>query len=80
MFPDNKETRDLKILLLKDIKKLKEFFDQQQITNVQFNKKIENEYKKKNINEVFNRIRSKWDHYTPKGYAILNQEILDSIN
>ena len=80
MFPDNKETRDLKILLLKDIKKLKEFFYLNQIKYVDFNKKIENEYNKKNINEVFNRIRSKWDHYTPKGYAILNQEILDSIN
>ena len=41
MFPDNKENRDLKILLLKDIKKLKEFFGQNQIKYVDFNEKIE---------------------------------------
>ena len=44
------------------------------------NQKIENEYNKKNISEIFNRISSKWDHYTAKGYSILAQEILDSVN
>ena len=37
-------------------------------------------YGKNKAYEIFNKIRSKWDHYTPRGYTILAKEILDSVN
>jgi len=80
MFPTNKETQNLKNLLKNDINILKNFFNEKNIRFYDFNKKIENEYNEKNIDEIFNEIRLKWDHYTPKGYNVLAQEILKLIN
>ena len=80
MFPTNKEKQNLKNLLKNDINILKNFFNEKNIRFYDFNKKIENEYNEKNIDEIFNEIRLKWDHYTPKGYNVLAQEILKLIN
>ena len=77
MFPANKENETLKSVLLNKIESLKNFLDQNNINYLDFNEKVEMDYTQENINEVFNRIRLKWDHYTSKGYAILTQEILD---
>ena len=79
MFPENKETQSLKYFLKEDIDELKIFFRKNNIKYLDFNKKIEKEYNNENIKEIFNRIRLKWDHYTPKGYSILAKEILDSV-
>ncbi len=80
MFPVNKETEDLKSYLLRDVEELKSFFDKNKIKYLDFNQQVELKYKLQNINQIFNKIRSKWDHYTPKGYSILANEILDSVN
>jgi len=80
MFPKNEETQTLKSLLVEDVQSLKNFFNENKIQYLDFNKKVEDEYNEQNINEIFNKIRSKWDHYTPRGYTILAKEILDSVN
>ena len=80
MFPKNEETENLKSLLVEDVQSLKNFFNENKIQYLDFNNKVEDEYNEQNINEIFNKIRTKWDHYTPRGYTILAQEILDSVN
>ena len=80
MFPKNEETQTLKSLLVEDVQSLKNFFNENKIQYLDFNKKVEEEYNEQNINEIFNKIRLKWDHYTPRGYTILAKEILDSVN
>ena len=80
MFPKNEETQTLKSLLVEDVQSLKNFFNENKIQYLDFNKKVEDGYNEQNINEIFNKIRSKWDHYTPRGYTILAKEILDSVN
>ena len=80
MFPKNEETQTLKSLLVEDVQSLKNFFNENKIQYLDYNKKVEDRYNEKNINKIFNKIRSKWDHYTPRGYTILAQEILDSVN